>query len=433
MLRKDTKTDSNHLRRSKKIKTMRKSFSTVRKRQKDNKYRLQDLEYRKQRLRHNREGSICNDVLLKRAVQNLELNGIKVHMAQTKDEALALVCSEIMGQKLVVKSKSNATKEIDLVRFLEDEGIKVIETDIGDRIIQILDETPSHPTGPASHLSIHKIAKGLSEHFHKGVEPEAETILNIIKRDIVRFIDMAEIGITGANAIAADEGAVLIMHNEGNIIQVTTRPGKHIIVAGIDKIYANIEEAINMLKLQTYFATGSLSTSFINIVCGVSQTADIEKKLFKGIHGPKEICLILLDNHRSQIADSEYKELLYCIGCGQCLLVCPAYNVYGNQFSSNSQLGGKGVVYAVLTGESSYNNNEDKCLSCGRCLKNCPLSINIPAIVNRLRLRQHKKLRQPHLAQAHDFLLAHIAWIKDAVKLETSLFLAKLLGQDENK
>lgn len=433
MEHKDTSTNIDRLQKAREIKTMRKSFSTVRRRQKNNKFRLPDLEYRKQRLRQNREKSICNDVLLKLAVENLERNGIKVRMAKTKGEAIAMVYAEIEGEKLVVKSKSNVTKEIGLAKTLEDKGVNVVETDIGDRIIQVLGETPSHPTGPASHLSRYEIANRLSGYFNEQIEPTLESIVGIIRDDVVEFISMANIGITGANAIAAEEGAILLMHNEGNIIQVATRPGKHIVLAGIDKIYPNIEEAINMLKLQTFYATGSLSTSFINIISGTSQTADIEKMLYKGMHGPKEICMILVDNYRSEIANSEYKELLYCIGCGQCLLVCPAYNVYGNQFGINSQLGGKGVVYAMLAGESYTDHAVDRCLSCRRCQKNCPVGIDTPAMVNKLRFQRHEKLRQPHIALACDFMHAHIDWIKDAIKLEASLLLSRLQEHNKNE
>lgn len=123
------------------------------------------------------------------------------------------------------------------------------------------------------------------------------------------------------------------------------RPEEHIILAGIDKIYPNIEEALNMLRLQTFCATEALTASFINIIASTSQTADIEKQLIKGVHGPKEICLILVDNGRSNVSQMpEYKELLYCIGCGQCLLVCPAYQVYGNKVSAGSELGGRGIA-----------------------------------------------------------------------------------------
>ncbi|MBM3167307.1 MAG: lactate utilization protein [Chloroflexi bacterium] len=421
------------LQKARGIKAMRKAFVTVKKRQRANIARVVNLENRKQRLLQTRKESIGNAGLLEQAVANLERNGIKVKRARTGEEAVSLVQGELAGEKLVVKSKSNLTKEVGLVEALAARGVEVVETDTGDRIIQVIGEKPSHPTGPASHLSKQEIADRLSTHFGQQIEPTAEAIVELVRDEIAAYISNASVGITGANAIAAEEGAVLLMHNEGNIIQVATRPGKHIIMAGIDKIYPNSEEALNMLKLQAFYATGALSTSFINIIAGTSQTADIEKKLIKGVHGPREMCLVLVDNHRSEIADSDYRELLYCIGCGQCLLVCPAYSVYGSEFSANSQLGGKGVVYAALNGEEADGGELDICLSCRHCQKNCPLAIDTSAMVNRLRLERHRRLREPHLAGAYDFVRAHIDWIGNALALEATWLLAKLRGLGEDR
>jgi L-lactate dehydrogenase complex protein LldG len=195
-----------------------------------------------------------------------------------------------------------------------------------------------------------------------------------------------------------------------------------------------MEEALNMLKLQTFCATGSLATSFVNIISSPSQTADIEKQLIKGVHGPRELCVILVDNHRSNIARSEYKDLLYCIGCGQCLLVCPAYGVYGNRFAVNGQLGGRGLVYSALSSETSVNSIKglDLCLSCRKCWENCPLAIDIPSMVTKLRLERHSKIVEPHLQNAYDFLRAHIEWIGSALRLEMLLLALKLSPKADN-
>jgi len=216
------------LQKARRIRAMRKAFNVVRKRQQANIYRIPDFEDRKKRLRRARENSVGNDVLLVRAIENLQQNGIKVCRAGTKSEAIALVIRELTCNKLIVKSKSNLTKEIGLTEALEVAGIEVIETDIGDRIIQICGDVPSHPTGPASHLTRHDIARILSRHFEKKVEPDARLIVGLISDEISKYIDKAAIGITGANAIAAEEGAVILVHNEGNIIQVAMRPEKHI-------------------------------------------------------------------------------------------------------------------------------------------------------------------------------------------------------------
>jgi len=413
--------------KARRIQAMRKAFNAVMKRQRANIRRLSNLEDRKKRLRQARENSVGNEALLNRAIDNLSQNGIKVYKADSKEEARALVIREIGDGKLVVKSKSNLTKEIGLTEALEAAGIEVVETDIGDRIIQLCGDVPSHPTGPASHLGRHDIAKILSAHFGEKVQPDARAIVELVRDEISRYLDKATIGITGANAIAAEEGAILLLHNEGNIIEVAMRSGKHIILAGIDKIYPNIEESLNMLKLQTFFATGSLATSFVNIISGPSQTADIEKQLIKGVHGPGELCLILVDNHRRDIADTEYKELLYCIGCGQCLLVCPAYGVYGNEFGVDSHLGGRGVVYSALIREASVKADEglDLCLSCRKCQQNCPLAIDIPSMVSRLRLDKRKKVLEPHLQTAYDFVRAHIEWVGSAIWLGVLLLISK--------
>ena len=425
---------SSKLERAQHIHAMRKAFTVVKKRQKANLSRISDLEYRKRRLRETRENSIGNETLLNAAVDNLSQNGISVLRANSKEEAVSLVINAIASDGLVVKSKSNLTKEVGLTEALEAVGIDVIETDIGDRIIQLCGDIPSHPTGPASHLTRHEIARILSTHFEMNVEPSPEAIVELIRDEISAHVHRATIGITGANAIAAEEGAIVLVHNEGNIIQVATLPGKHIVLAGIDKIYPNLEEALNMVKLQTFYATGSLGTSFINILSGPSKTADIEKQLVKGVHGPKEICLILVDNHRSDIANSEYRELLYCIGCGECLLVCPAYSVYGNRFGVGSELGGRGVLYSALSGEASTEDSDELelCLSCRKCEKNCPLGIDTPFLVTRLRLENRKRMLEPHLKTAYDFVSSHVKWIGNALRLEALLLISKLARSPDN-
>jgi len=430
----DSSMSSSDLARSKKtqnarhIRAMRKAFNVVRSRQRANIHRIPDLEGRKRRLRQARKHAVGNEAIINQAVENLRQNGIKVYTAAGREEAVSLVIKEIGRNRVVVKSKSNLTKEIRLTTALEQKGVQVVETDIGDRIIQLCREAPSHPTGPASHLTKHEIAKMLSDYYGQKVGPTAKGIVDFIRVRIAEHIESSMIGITGANAIAAEEGSVLLLHNEGNIIQVAVRPGKHIIVAGIDKIYQNIEEAINMLKIQTFCATGSLKTAFVNIISAPSQTADIEKQLIPGVHGPSELCLILVDNHRRDIARSEYRDLLNCIGCGQCLLVCPAYGVYGQRFSADGHLGGRGLVYSALSERPGIDPGKeiDLCLSCRKCRQNCPLDIDIPSMIIKLRLEKHNRLREPRLAATYDFLRAHMEWIGSALSLEMRLFGLKL-------
>lgn len=425
---------SHQISHAEQVKAIRNAFDTVKKRQKDNIKRISNLEERKDRLRKVKESCIGNKDLIDLAIKNLRSNGIKVHIAKTKEDALSIVLEEIGNEKLIVKSKSNVSKEIGLNKFLEANNIVSIETDIGDRIIQIAKDNPSHPTGPASHLTRYDIAELLFEHMGEIVDPDPEILTKIFRDEIAGFINEANVGITGANAILAEEGAVLLLHNEGNVLEVMWRPKKHIILAGIDKIYPNIDEAVNMAKLQTFFATGSIITSYINVISGPSKTADIEKKIFKGIHGPKEVCLILVDNNRSEIIDKGFKELLYCIGCGECLLNCPTYNVFGNKYGNGSFLGGKGVAYSTLSSEADSldNNRIYMCVSCGHCKKNCPLKIDTPSIINKLRVMYPQKFSEPHMELSYDFIDSHVKWLKETVRIELLLLISNILKKERD-
>ncbi|HLB71384.1 MAG: LUD domain-containing protein [Candidatus Methanoperedens sp.] len=382
------------------VTALRKAFNSVKMRQIQNP--PQGFSDKKKRLKAARELSVGNEKLLNQVVDNLKKNGIKVHLVREKQEAIDIILGEIGEERLIVKSKSNVTKEIELTGSLEKKGITVVETDIGDRILQILKAKPSHPTGPVAHLSAKEIAKNLSTYYNIPVKEDPEEIVKIVRDDVISNLNRAGIGITGANAITAEEGSIVMTHNEGNIYEVM-RMKKHIVVTSIDKIYPDIESAMTMLKILSFNATGSIIPSFVEIISGVSKTADIEKKFIKGVHNPSDIILILIDNKRSELVKNGFKELLHCIGCGNCLLFCPIYNTIGNEFARDNNLGGKGIAYYSLC-----NNEKDErlefCLTCGRCKQNCPLELDIPAMI--------KKIRNNGVSsEAYYFLKSHMIWV----------------------
>ncbi|CAG0983178.1 Lactate utilization protein B [Methanosarcinales archaeon] len=382
------------------VRALRKAFDSVKERQAFN--QSKGFAERTERLISSRELCVGNEVLLEQAIANLKKNGIKVYLAREKQEALGIILNEIGKEKFIVKSKSNVTKELELTKFLEKNGATVVETDIGDRILQILNAKPSHPTGPVTHLSAKQIAKGISKYYDVPVTETPEDIVKIVKEDIVSSLDKAKIGITGANAIAAEEGSIIMTHNEGNIHEVM-RKQKHIVVTSIDKIYPDIESAINMIRILCYNATGAIIPSFVDIITSVSKTADVEKKFIKGVHNPSEIVLVLVDNRRSDLAKKGFKELLKCIGCGNCLLHCPMYNTIGNEYAIDSYLGGKGLAYySVYTNEP--NKKLELCLGCGKCVENCPLELDIPDLI--------KNLRSTGISsEVYYFLKSHIIWV----------------------
>jgi L-lactate dehydrogenase complex protein LldG len=332
------------------------------------------------------------------AVTNMEKAGFKVRMAVDAKEALDMVVEEMGETRLLVKSKTNVSKEIHLTHEMTEMGFEVVETDLGDRIIQIADLPGAHPTGPAAHLDRYDIAKILSEYAGRELEPDPRKLTDFVLEDLNTKIDAATIGLTGANSIGAEEGAILLIQNEGNITKVSMRPKKHIILTAIDKVYPNLDEALNAARLQTFYATGAVLTSYINIIGGPSKTADIEKKLFEGIHGPEDVVVIMLDNGRSQ-ATGEMLEVFKCIGCGNCLLHCPVYDTIALNYGESPALGGRGVgMLAVTEGlDSAVDHGLYFCTQCELCESACPASVHAPSVINALRKKAYEegKLVEP--------------------------------------
>lgn len=353
---------------------MRRSFKTIVDRQKDNESRIPDIELRKERLRKTKEYSVGNEELLARAISVLKENGFRVVLLKTADAARKQVLRELEGQKLVVKSKSNVTKELHLAESLAGHGIEVVETDLGDRIIQLADCPAVHPTGPACHLTRVQIAELFTRHFGKKVSEDPAELTEVMREEIASYLARAQVGITGANAIAANEGAVVIVHNEGNAAKCAMVPGKHIIVTTPEKIVPDLDEAVNVTKLQTFLSTGKVISSYINVITGPSYTADIEKKVYKGMHGPREVVVLIVDDGRLA---AKNKEPQYCIGCGMCLLHCPVYNVVGPLFGSAGHMGGQGIYLEAARGrlDEAVESGLYLCTTCGGCTEVCPSKI----------------------------------------------------------
>ena len=368
------------------LETMRKSFSTVKSRSNS----IKDSPSTKRlesRGREIKKFSIeNNEELLNQLLESFKRNGIDCVMADTSEDAIDIIDELIdeYGATTIAKAKSNTLGEINLKKHLADKDIDVVETDLGDRILQLkkTDNKPVHPTGPASHLNISKITDIVNESLDVNVNPEPRAIMETVRRDVLNRLKNARVGISGANAIAAEEGSLVMVHNEGNISIVSLKD-LHIIVAGIDKILPCLEDAISIVKLETIFATGNFVTSYMNVISGPSKTADIEKKLLKNMYGAERVVVILLDNGRSEATE----ECLYCIGCGNCVVHCPVYNAVGNEFGFNNYLGGRGVAMSkfIEDEETCYDSGLYMCTLCGLCTLNCPVSIPTNEIIENMR------------------------------------------------
>ncbi len=368
------------------LETMRKSFNTVKKR--SNSIRESPSTKRLiERVREVKKYSIeNNDELINQASDSFKRNGIDFRLAKNSKEALKIIDDLLLEYdcKTIAKAKSNTLGEIKLKKHLADTDIDVVETDLGDRILQLkkTDNKPVHPTGPASHLNVSDIADIVNESLGVNVSPEPREIMEVVRSDVLKRIESANVGISGANAVASEEGSLVMVHNEGNISIVSLKD-LHIIVAGIEKIVPTLEDAVSVSKLETIFATGSYVTSYMNVISGPSKTADIEKKLLKNMYGAEKVVVILLDNGRSRATP----ECLYCIGCGNCVVHCPVYNAVGNEFGFNNYLGGRGVAMSrfIEDDEACYNSGLYMCTLCGLCTLNCPLAIPTNEIIENMR------------------------------------------------
>ena len=368
------------------LETMRKSFSTVKSRSNS----IKDSPSTKRlesRGREIKKFSIeNNEELLNQLLESFKRNGIDCVMADTSEDAIDIIDGLLdeYDATTIAKAKSNTLGEINLKKHMADKDIDVVETDLGDRILQLkkTDNNPVHPTGPASHLNISKITDIVNESLDANVNPEPREIMELVRSDVLNRLKNARVGISGANAIAAEEGSLVMVHNEGNISIVSLKD-LHIIVAGIDKIVPCLEDAISIVKLETIFATGNFVTSYMNVISGPSKTADIEKKLLKNMYGAEKVVVILLDNGRSEASE----ECLYCIGCGNCVVHCPVYNAVGNEFGFNNYLGGRGVAMSkfIEDDETCYNSGLYMCTLCGLCTLNCPVSIPTNEIIENMR------------------------------------------------
>ena len=368
------------------LETMRKSFETVKKRS-DSIRQSPSTERLIERVREIKKYSIKNnEELVNQVCESFKRNDVDFILAETSDDALKIIDELILEYdcKAIAKAKSNTLREINLKKHLANKDIDVVETDLGDRILQLkkVDNNPVHPTGPASHLNISDITSIVNESLDVSVNPEPREIMEVVRRDVLNRIKNANVGISGANAIASEEGSLVMVHNEGNISIVSLKD-LHIIVAGIDKIVPTLEDAISIVQLETIFATGSYVTSYMNVISGPSKTADIEKKLIKNMYGAERVVVILLDNGRSEAIE----ECLYCIGCGNCIVHCPVYNAVGNEFGFNNYLGGRGVAMSkfIEDDETCFNSGLYMCTLCGLCTLNCPLSIPTNEILENMR------------------------------------------------
>src|SRR5256885_2821785 len=266
--------------------------------------------------------------LVQRFTEEAEAVGAKVYRAADAKEANRIVAAICRAKKakLVVKSKSMATEEIGLVEHLEKQGVTAIETDLGEWIIQLAHERPSHLIAPAIHKTREEVAALFAKVVGHPVADDTASLVAVARQELRRYFLEADIGLTGGNALIAETGTLLLVTNEGNADLATSVPPVHIAVVGIEKIVPTLDDAMAIVKLLARSGTGQKITTYTQLITGPSRSADIELKTQIGVHGPKELHFVLLDNGRSAMReDPAFRDALRCIRCGACSNVCPSY------------------------------------------------------------------------------------------------------------
>jgi L-lactate dehydrogenase complex protein LldF len=339
------------------------------------------------RARAIKEGTLQQlDRHLERLADNVERLGGHVHWAATGDEARDIVlrlCRD-KGVRMAVKSKSMATEEIELNDALEAAGVKPVETDLGEYIIQLAHEKPSHIIAPAIHKTKGQVADLFSKELGGRFEADPEVLTAVARKELrQKFLD-ADMGITGANFAVAETGTIVLVTNEGNGRMVTSLPRIHVAVMGMEKVIPTMTDLMVFLAILARSATGQKLSSYTTLVRGPRQPGETE--------GPEELHLILMDNGRTRQIAGALREALYCLRCGACLNVCPVYRQIGGHAYGYTYPGPIGILLtAMLNGPESVKDLAHASSLCGACAEACPVRIDIPKMLIELRREVDEK------------------------------------------
>ncbi len=325
--------------------------------------------------------------LVEIACNSIEANHGKAYIAKTGEDANKIIAGIVGRGKLVVKAKSMTGEEIGLRQYLEKQKNDIYETDLGEFIIQKLGSKPMHILAPAVHVPKEDVAKLLSKLTGKKIPPDNIDNMVAAARELLREkFFKADVGISGANVVAADTGTMFLIENEGNIRLATSAPPIHIALIGMEKVVSNLGEAFKVSEVTWRYANYTMPT-YVSMISGPSKTGDIEKTITYGAHGPKELHVIFLDGGRIELAKNPIlRQTLYCLRCGGCLYECPVFSVTAGHFGDKC-FAGIGAVWAAM-----LSDNPEKgaalaytCLTCGRCKVRCPVNIDTPELVVELR------------------------------------------------
>ena len=319
--------------------------------------------------------------LLLQLEENLTRLGVKVHWAQTPDEACQIIHNIIVTHngKLLVKGKSMVSEEVELNHYLQEHGVRAVESDLGEFIIQLAGEKPTHIVMPA----IHKTKEQVSELFHQHLDTEltddVDKLTGFARQALRDVYSTADVGLSGVNFAVAETGTLCLVENEGNGRLSTTVPPVHIAITGIEKVVAKLSDIPPLLSLLPRTAIGQNITTYFNMITGPRRSQELD--------GPQEMHLVLVDNGRTQAyGEQQMRRSLQCMRCGACMNHCPVYSRIGGAAYGTTYPGPIGeIISPHLIGLEKTRDLPTACSMCGACVEVCPVKIPITEQMARLR------------------------------------------------
>ncbi|HSO08504.1 MAG TPA: LUD domain-containing protein [Desulfoprunum sp.] len=324
--------------------------------------------------------------------RNAEAAGVRVHFARDGAAANDIIAriAQQTGSKKIVKSKSMTAEETLLNLVLEDQGLEVTETDLGEWIIQLRHEGPSHMVMPAIHISRHQVRDLFTDVTGASQEPDIEKLVKVARRELRSKFAMADMGITGANFAIAETGTIGLVTNEGNARLVTTLPRVHVALMGIDKLVPSLTDALRILKILPRNATGQHITSYVTWITGANECAAADGR-------KKEIHFVVLDNGRLEMAkDPLFSQVFRCVRCGACANVCPVYRLVGGHKMGHIYIGAIGLILTYFFhGPEKAKNIVQNCINCEACKDICAGGIDLPRLIKQIHVRIQDRQGHP--------------------------------------
>ncbi len=365
------------------------------------------------------------DAYLERFEARVKDNGGQVHWARDAAEARDLIlgiCRDV-GARTVTKSKSMIGEEIAINEHLENNGVEPVETDLGEYIIQLRHEPPSHLIAPAIHLSKTQVAetfRKVHEQFPAERSLEEPRVLLDEARSVLRsrYFE-ADVGLTGANMLVAETGSVVVVTNEGNADLTQSLPRVHVVIASIEKVVPTLEDATAILRVLARSATGQEMSVYTTFSSGPRRPGDLD--------GPDAYHVIILDNGRSKMLGGDFHEMLRCIRCGACLNHCPVYKSIGGHAYGWVYSGPMGAVLTPnLIGLEDTGKLPNASTLCGKCEEICPMRIPLPKMLRHWREQQFATRQTPATSRAGMKLWAFLARRPALYRLATGTAMAVL-------